>query len=86
MPMAQPFTGVFRFPGIFAFLEQAGVPDDALLQSDDPFTGVFDDVEARVTCNALRARHQDGDRADLTGQIRTCQVNGRNVPVLFLFN
>lgn len=85
MPQSQPFTGRFRFPGIFAFLERPGCPS-AILQFDDPFTGIFKDLAARNTCNSLQASHQDGDDADLTGLIVQCQVSGQDTPVLFLFN
>ena len=87
MPTAsQPFTGKFRFPGTYAFLEKYNIADYALLQFDEPFTGNFDETTAENTCTALQARHQNGDRAELTGKIATCDVFGRPTPVLFLFD
>jgi hypothetical protein len=85
MPASQAFMGKFRFPGTFAFLQRADNPD-ALLQFDDPFTGVFSDLTARNTNNVLQAQHQSGDQADLSGLILTRQVSGRDTPVLFLFD
>jgi hypothetical protein len=85
-PPSQNFTGLYKFPGKFAFLEKYNIPDYALLQEDDPFTGQFDEVEAENTCNSLGARHQDGDPATLKGKIVTCDVDGRQTPVLFMFD
>jgi hypothetical protein len=85
MPVAQPFTGKFRFSGNFAFLERNNDPDDALLQFDNPFTGVFDAQKASNTSNTLQAHHQSGDAANLSGLILSRQVNGQATPVLFLF-
>lgn len=84
MPIAQTFDGRFRFPGIFAFLEHPGFRN-ALLQFDDPFTGVFDDLTAQNTSGTLQGQHQDGDPAHLTGLIQDTYVNGIVRPVLFLF-
>ncbi len=86
MPAAQQFTGVFRFPGTYAFLEKFNIADYALLQFDDLFTGNFDETKAENTCIELKKNHQDGDPAILTGAIVTCDVNGRHTPVLFLFD
>ena len=85
-PVPRQFKGVFRFPGGYAFLERDIIADYALLQSDDPFTGKFDDTAAQNTCATLQAAHEDGDPAILTGQIVTCDVDGRQTPVLFLFS
>jgi hypothetical protein len=85
MPVAQEFRGRFRFPGTYAFLEMPS-HDFALLQFDDPYTGKFDKLEAENTCNTLKAAHQDGDPAILTGAMVNCDVNGRPTPVLFLFD
>jgi len=82
--VAESFKGIFRFPGEFAFLERPNMPN-ALLQEDDPFTGIFSEVTAANTCTALKANNQDGDEADLSGKILTCNVKGRQTPVLFLF-
>jgi hypothetical protein len=86
MPTPQSFTGVFRFPGTYAFLEKYNIPDYALLQVDDPYTGKFDELAAENTCQNLQQRHQDGDPATLSGKIVTVSVNGRQTPVLFLFD
>ena len=83
---AQTFAGVFRFPGKYAFLEKFNIPDYALLQANDPFTGHFDELAAENTSIALQSSHQDGDPATLTGKIVTCDVEGRQTPVLFMFN
>jgi hypothetical protein len=83
---AQSFTGVFRFPGEYAFLEKFNIPDYALLQENDPFTGKFSKLSAENTCIGLQSRHQDGDPANLSGKIVTCDVEGRQTPVLFLFD
>jgi hypothetical protein len=82
--VAQRFKGVFRFPGEFAFLERPNQPN-ALLQEDDPFTGIFNETSAANTCTALKADNQDGDEADLSGKILTKNVKGQATPVLFLF-
>jgi hypothetical protein len=86
MPQSQPFNGKFRFPGPYATLERPGIPDNAILQFDTPFSGIFNDLAARNTFNQLQAGNQDGDGANLTGLICDCQVSGQNRPVLFLFN
>lgn len=86
MSHPERYTGVFRFPGIRAFLERPGFPDDAVIQIDDPFTGVYDDLAARGTCIRLQARHQDGDPADLSGKILMRDVMDVLTPVLFLFD
>ena len=84
---AQPYVGLYRFPvGPYAFLEQPGVPDPALLQFDDPFTGIFDDLAAQNTRGALQAQYQDRDPANLSGLIQQVDVTGVPMPVLFLFN
>jgi hypothetical protein len=83
---AQTFTGVFRFPGKYAFLEKYNIADYALLQSDDPFTGVFNEQTAENTCVDYGTSNQDGDPAILTGKIITCDVEGRHTPVLFIFH
>jgi hypothetical protein len=82
---AQRFTGVFRFPGTYAFLDKFNIADYALLQADDPFTGQFNELAAENTCIVLQRTHQDGDPAILSGAIVTCSVQGRPTPVLFLF-
>ena len=82
----QTYTGFYRFPGKLAFLEKYNIADYALLQADDPFTGKFDEVEAEQTCISLASRHQDGDPATITGKIVTCNVEGRQTPVLFMFD
>lgn len=84
--MPKTFTGIFRFPGTFAFLEKYNIADYALLQEDDPFTGQFNELVAENTCIALQSEHQDGDPATLSGAIVTCDVEGRPTPVLFLFS
>lgn len=81
----QIFTGTFRFPGEFAFLERNNIADFALLQADDPFTGQFNETAAANTCITLTRTHQDGDPARLSGAIVTCDIQGRPTPVLFLF-
>ena len=85
-PPPQTYTGFYRFPGKFAFLEKYNIADYALLQADDPFTGKFDEAEAEQTCISLASRHQDSDPATIKGKIITCNVDGRQTPVLFMFD
>ena len=85
LPASTEYRGRFRFPGTYAFLDTAGDPAFALLQFDDPYTGVFDPLAAEDTCLSLRENHQDGDPADLTGDLVMCDVGGRDTRVLFLF-
>ena len=73
-----PVSGHFR-------VSRAGGFAPALLQFDDPFTGVFDDAAAQNTAGTLQGQHQDGDPAHLTGLILDRDVNGITRPVLFLF-
>ena len=84
--VAQSFTGTLQFPGTFAFLEKFNIPDWALLQEDDPFTGIFDELTAKNTCINLQSEHQSGDTETVSGKIVTCDVDGRETPVLFLFD
>ena len=83
---AQTYRGLFRFPGTYAFLEKNNIADYALLQADDPFTGVFNQLAAENTNLDLQKNHGDGDPAVLTGKIVVCEVEGRKTPVLFLFD
>ena len=85
-PPPQTYSGVYRFPGKFAFIEKLNIADYALLQADDPFTGRFEEVKAEQTCISLQSRHQGGDPAAITGRIITCDVEGRQTPVLFMFD
>jgi hypothetical protein len=85
MPNAENYKGRYGFPGNYAFLNRGGALP-ALLQDDDPFTGVFDDTAAQNTCGRLQGTGvQDGDPADLWGLVRRVPVNGAMTPVLFLF-
>ncbi len=85
MPVAEHFQGTFGFADPRAFLIRNGA-NPALLQDDDPFTGIFDDGAAKNTAIRLRSSGvQQGDPADLSGLIRFVDVNGQQAPVLFLF-
>jgi len=86
MPIAKPFTGRYRFPGIYAFIDRPGAAQPCMLQFDDPFTGTFDDLAAQNTCATLQKNFQDGDDANLTGLVRLRKVNGTMRPILFLFD
>jgi hypothetical protein len=82
---SQTYTGLFRFPGTYAFLEKYNIADYALLQEDDPFTGTFNRQAAETTSLDLQANHSDGDPATLSGKLVTVDVEGRPTPVLFMF-
>ena len=85
-PIARCFSGQYSFPGIYAFINTPARPEPVLLQFDQPFTGNFNDLEARNTCGTLQGMFHEGDQATVTGLIRDSDVNGINRPVLFLFN
>jgi hypothetical protein len=82
----QIYTGLFRFPGTYAFIEKYNIADYALLQEDAPFTGTFNREAAENTNLDLQANHSDGDPATLSGKLVTVDVEGRPTPVLFMFD
>jgi len=85
-PEPEDFNGIFHFPGTYAYLEQGGVVDFALLQIDDPFTGVFERQAAIDTCTLLSGRHMEGDRAQLSGKLGVGNVDGERQQILFMFD
>lgn len=85
-PVPGKFGGVFHFPGTYAYLEQGGVVDFALLQFDDPFTGIFDEQNALDTCTTLSGTHREGDRAQLSGKLGMGNVDGEQKQILFMFD
>ncbi len=85
-PVAQTYSGVIHFPGIYAFLNTPSCPTPALLQFDEPFTGNFDDLKAQNTRGTLQGTFSEGDTCELTGLICQRPVNGITIPVLFLFD
>ena len=85
-PAPENFGGIFHFPGTYAYLEQNGVVDFALLQINDPFTGMFDKQAAIDTCSLLSGRHMEGDEAQLSGKLGMGNVDGEERQILFMFD
>ena len=83
MSNSTPFSGTYKFPGTFAFFDTPASTRPALLQFDNPPTGVFDDLTAQNTAGDLQGRFQDGEPGTVTGVILDRDVNGIDRPVLF---
>lgn len=82
-PVAKSYDGTINFRGAYAYL-QDDAGDWALLQMDQPFSGVLNFTVAAHTAARLDNSYQENDPVQFHGVMVTVTYNQQPVQTLFL--